>query len=135
MGLRESILVDQSVAEIRADLTYLKKWFAWHEAYGHIDGRPIVFVYNEAGCEVANRWNSASLGEWYVVLKLFPGHMDCPVQPDHWHQYGPASEVTYKAGYSFSISPGVWSADKSKPSLPRVNQQTWRPSGLSMDAS
>jgi hypothetical protein len=67
---------------IKEDLDYLKKWFAWHPAWAHIDQRPVIFVYNEAGCEVADRWMEASGGEWYVVLKLFKGFRDCKPQPD-----------------------------------------------------
>jgi hypothetical protein len=67
---------------IKEDLDYLKKWFAWHPAWAHIDQRPVIFVYNEDGCEVADRWMKASGGEWYVVLKLFKGFTDCRTQPD-----------------------------------------------------
>jgi hypothetical protein len=73
---------DQSPERIKVDLDYLKKWFAWHPAWGHIDRRPVIFVYNEAGCEVADRWMQASGSEWYVVLKLFKGFRDCQTQPD-----------------------------------------------------
>ena len=48
-----------------------------------------VLVYNEAGCEVADRWRKAAdRAGWYVNLKLFPGFRNCPNQPDAWHQYG-----------------------------------------------
>jgi hypothetical protein len=62
---------------IKEDLDYLKKWFAWHPAWAHIDQRPVIFVYNEVGCEVADCWMQASGGEWYVVVKLFKGFIDC----------------------------------------------------------
>lgn len=73
-----------SSTEIKADLDYLKKWFAWHPTWAHIDNRPVIFVYNSDGCDVAQRWMAASGGEWYVVLKLFPQFENCAVQPDHW---------------------------------------------------
>lgn len=73
-----------SSQKIKSDLDYLKKWFAWHPSYAHVDNRPIIFVYNSQGCDVAERWMAASNNEWYVVLKLFPGFKDCSVQPDHW---------------------------------------------------
>jgi Glycosyl hydrolase family 99 len=73
-----------STESIKTDLDYLKKWFAWHSAWAHVDGRPVIFVYNDGGCDVISRWMAASNGEWYVVLKLFPGFEDCPEQPDHW---------------------------------------------------
>lgn len=74
-------------AELRADLDYLKKWFAWHPAWGHVDGRPVIFAFNEEGCDVPERWMAASQGEWFVVLKLFPGYENCKVQPDNWVRF------------------------------------------------
>jgi Glycosyl hydrolase family 99 len=118
--------VDASSATIKNDLDYIKKWYAWHNTWAHIDSRPVIFVYNEAGCEVANRWSAASNGEWYVVLKLFPGYNDCPVQPDSWHQYGPANAVVSYPGVSHSVSPGFWRADSGTPLLRRVSEQDWR---------
>jgi hypothetical protein len=73
---------DRSHQRIKEDLDYLKKWFAWHPAWAHIDQRPVIFVFNEGGCDVADRWMKASGGEWYVVLKLFMGFTDCQTQPD-----------------------------------------------------
>jgi hypothetical protein len=73
---------DRSPQWIKEDLDYLKKWFAWHPAWAHIDQRPVIFVFNEGGCDVADRWMKASGGEWYVVLKLFMGFTDCQTQPD-----------------------------------------------------
>jgi hypothetical protein len=107
---------------IREDLDYLKKWFAWHPAFAHIDGRPVIFVYNEKGCNVADRWVEANDGEWYVVLKLFKGFRNCANQPDSWHQYGPAVAVNQVKDFSFSISPGFWRADMEEPLLPRVSK-------------
>ena len=111
---------DASPEKLRDDLDYLKKWFTWHPAWGHIDQRPVIFVYNEAGCEIADRWMAASSGEWYVVLKLFKGYRDCGTQPDSWHQYGPANAVARIKDVSFSVSPGFWRADIERPLLPRV---------------
>jgi hypothetical protein len=76
-----------SSKKIKEDLDYLKKWFAWQPAWAHVDGRPLIFVYNGGGCEVVDRWMAASNGEWYVVLKIFSGYKDCPTQPDHWVSY------------------------------------------------
>ena len=114
---------DSPPDKIRNDLDYLKKWFAWHPAWAHIDGRPVIFVYNEVGCEVVDRWMEASNGDWYVVVKLFKGFRDCPVQPDSWHQYGPADSVVQIKNHSFSISPGFWRADMKEPLLPRVSKE------------
>ena len=70
--------------DIRQDLDYLKKWFTWHPAWAHINGRPLIFVYNMAGCDVVKRWMDASDSEWYVVLKIFGNFLACPQQPDDW---------------------------------------------------
>jgi hypothetical protein len=125
---------DASSVKLKDDLDYLKKWFAWHPAWAHIDGRPLIFVYNEHGCEVAERWMIASAGEWYVVLKLFRGFRECSVQPDSWHQYGPAVAVNHVSP-TFAISPGFWRADIDTPLLPRLNETTWRKNVKNMVAS
>jgi hypothetical protein len=119
----DEIRNDPSAEVIRDDLDYIKKWFAWHPTWAHMDGRPVVFVYNEAGCEVADRWAEASNGDWYVVLKVFKGFRECQSQPDSWHQYGPGRPVNRVAGISTSISPGFWRADVQDPRLPRVSQE------------
>lgn len=115
---------DQTPLELQEDLNYLKKWFAWHEAWAHIDGKPVIFVYNEAGCEVASRWIRASRGEWYVVLKLFGGFLQCPDQPDSWHQYGvgKVDGVVHNPGHSFVTAPGFWHARTQIPMLDRLNR-------------
>ena len=114
---------DPSPSTIQNDLNYLKKWFAWHKAWANIDGRPVIFVYNADGCNVANQWMQASQGEWFVVLKLFPGFETCSIQPDSWHQYGPAVATINLQNHSFSVSPGFWRADVSTPLLPRLSKQ------------
>eukprot|EP00543_Licmophora_paradoxa_P016218 CAMPEP_0202467796 /NCGR_PEP_ID=MMETSP1360-20130828/73359_1 /ASSEMBLY_ACC=CAM_ASM_000848 /TAXON_ID=515479 /ORGANISM="Licmophora paradoxa, Strain CCMP2313" /LENGTH=630 /DNA_ID=CAMNT_0049092481 /DNA_START=128 /DNA_END=2020 /DNA_ORIENTATION=- len=124
--------LDQSVSELRKDLDYLKKWFTWHPTWAHVDGRPVIFVYNENGCEVVDRWMSASRGEWYVVLKLFPRHKDCGMQPDHWHQYGVGTGYLEYEGFSSSVSPGFWRADIGSPRLPRLPPDEWRQNVESM---
>jgi hypothetical protein len=73
-----------SASALKEDLDYLKKWFAWHPAWAHKNGRPVIFVYNRGGCEVVDRWMDGADDEWYVVLKLFPGFKECSTQPDHW---------------------------------------------------
>lgn len=73
-----------SVGIIKSDLDYIKKWFAWSPVWAHVDDRPVIFVWNAGGCDIAERWMEASNDEWYVVLKIFPGFKDCAVQPNHW---------------------------------------------------
>jgi hypothetical protein len=73
-----------SASALKEDLDYLKKWFAWHPAWAHKNGRPVIFVYNVGGCEVVDRWMDGANDEWYVVMKLFQGYQGCRTQPDHW---------------------------------------------------
>jgi hypothetical protein len=119
------------VDELRADLAYLKKWFAWHESWAHIDGKPLIFVWNKGDCDVSDRWMEASNGEWYVVVKKLD-NTDCSSQPDHWHQYGPAKAVVHEKGNSFSVSPGFWEANQSAPRLPRVPVEDFRANVIAM---
>ena len=113
---------DPTVEMLKSDLDYLKKWFAWHPTFAHIDGKPVIFVYNNGDCEVADRFMKAANGEWHVALRLFGGYKDCPTQPSSWHQYGPGSAVLQYEDVSFSISPGFWHARSSTPKLPRLNK-------------
>jgi phage baseplate assembly protein gpV len=126
---------NQTIQELQQDLDYLKKWFAWHENWAHVDGLPLLFVYNEGNCDVSRRWMAAANGEWYVVLKTFRNHDDCPVQPNHWHEYGPATAVVHKPGYSFSISPGFWRATEASPILARLSMEEWRANVMGMVSS
>lgn len=120
--------LDKSVEELVADLEYLKKWFAWHESWAHKNGKPLVFIWNESQCEVADRWEKAAReAGWYVVLKLFGNHDDCKSQPDSWHQYG-VSDNYLEYPSSFTIGPGFFKANADKPDHPRVSRKkfcTW----------
>jgi hypothetical protein len=119
------ITIEGWLSSLLACSLYAKQWFAWHPAWAHINGNPVVFVYNEDGCGVADRWKQgiqAAEGDWYVVLKLFPGYKSCGSQPDSWHQYGPASEYIHIVGEAAAVSPGFWRADLEQPELPRVSK-------------
>jgi hypothetical protein len=125
--------VNPSEIEIRSELNYIKYWFAWHDSWAHIGGKPVIFVYNEANdCTVTERWMAASKGEWFVVLKLFRGFMDCPVQPNSWHQYGPDVPINYSRGHSMSLSPGFWKADEGEPVLARLSEEEWKANVVKM---
>jgi len=111
---------DKTVDELVTDLDYLKKWFAWHESWAHKDGKPLIFIWNESECEVADRWGKAAeKAGWYVVLKLFGGYDECKTQPDSWHQYG-VSDNYLEYPPSFTIGPGFYKANAGKPDHPRV---------------
>jgi hypothetical protein len=112
---------DQTVEELKANLAYIMENYAGHEAFAHINGKPVVFVYNadDNSCEVADRWAEATNGEWYLNLKVFGGFRDCANQPDSWHQYGPSTPSQQHGGNSYVISPGFWRADESAARLER----------------
>ena len=125
--------LNPTVQEIISDLEYLKDWFAGHENWAYIDGRPVVFLYNEDDCNVSERWmTAAGQAGWYVVLKKFSDHENCAVQPNGWHQYGPASAVAHAPGYSFAVSPGFWRADQTSPLLERISREEFCANVLSM---
>jgi hypothetical protein len=127
---------DPTVETLRSDLAYLTERYTGHEAYAHIDGKPVIFVYNanDGDCEVADRWAEATEGRWYVNLKVFGGYRDCASQPESWHQYGPASPAQQHAGYAYGISPGFWRADEASPRLAR-DPDRWRQNVRDMVAS
>lgn len=110
-----------TVAELKADLNYLKQNYTGHETYAYVNGKPVIFVYNadDGDCEVAKRWAEATNGEWYVSLKVFGGFRDCANQPDSWHQYGPDVPFNRFPGHSAGIAPGFWRADHDEPLLER----------------
>ena len=70
----------------------------------------------------------------YVVLKLFSGFRDCPVQPQGWHQYAPSGPAHAHLPHSFSISPGFWKIGESTPRLAR-NLGTFTENAREMAAS
>lgn len=101
---------DPTVDQIRADLKYITSMYASDQSFLRVKGRFVVFVYSadDTDCGVVERWNQANVVRAYLVLKVFPGYLDCPVQPDGWHQYGPAVAEDDQRPFSFTISPGFW---------------------------
>ena len=104
-----------SVAQIRADLVYLRDQYASSPAFYQVGGKFVVFVYADGSdaCATADRWAqaNASVGA-YVVLKVFSGYRDCASQPAGWHQYAPAVAADTQGSYSYSISPGFHLANQ-----------------------
>jgi hypothetical protein len=121
----EELGMDNS--KVAEHLDYLREWFAWHPTWAHIDGKPVIFVYNSHvnGCDTVERWVNQGRNNWHIVLKVFPNFQDCPVQPDSWHQYAPTKERSEIKGHSYSISPGYWKANEELPRLPRLNETEW----------
>ncbi len=120
---------DPTVNQIQNDLTYIREHYANDQNFLHVDGKFVIFVYNDPNdrCSMADRWvqANANLGEAaYVSLKIFPGYRSCGSQPDSWHQYAPAVAVNNVKGLSFTISPGFWLTGQETPRLAR-NPDEW----------
>ena len=124
-----------SAAEISNDLTYIRDRYAFDASYLKINGRFVVFVYGEPNddCGMADRWKQGNTVNAYLVLKVFPKYMNCPNQPDSWHQYSPA-DATVNRSLSYTISPGFWKEGEETPRLTRDLSQ-WNSDILSMIAS
>jgi acid phosphatase len=113
---------DPSIGQIQADLTYLKAYADNNpQAAVRIGGKPVIFVYNAGttGCAEVTKWKTATAGNWYFNMKVFPGFATCSDQPSSWHQYGPAVAESVHLPYSFNISPGFWKYDEATPRLVR----------------
>ena len=124
---------DPSVAEIQADLIYLRDNYATHPRYLRINGRFVVFVYGGESCAGVDRWQQANTVNAYIVLKVFSGYQSCANQPASWHQYAPAGAADQQAGYSYSISPGFWQA--GQPERLARDLARWRQNVQAMVAS
>jgi Putative metal-binding motif/Glycosyl hydrolase family 99/Glycosyltransferase WbsX len=113
---------DPTVAQIDADLQYLRRYFDLPN-YLRVDDKPVVFVYADAndGADMVARWSEAKklFGDVYVVLKVFPGYRTVPDQPDSWHQYAPANSYDAQLPFAVSVSPGFWHAKEVSPRLAR----------------
>ena len=103
-------LGDPSVAQLISDLTYLRDKYGNDPSFLRVNGRFVVFVYADGSdaCGMADRWKQANTVGAYVVLKVFPGYLNCTSQPDGWHQYSPAVAADSQSGYSYAIAPGFW---------------------------
>jgi Glycosyl hydrolase family 99 len=127
---------DPTVGQLTGDLTYLRDRYGHDPRFLRIDGRFVVFVYAEEhdACAMADRWKRANTVGAYVVLKVFSGYRGCASQPDGWHQYGPAKDVSDHRPFAYSVSPGFWKASESTPRLAR-DRQRWRVALRAMVAS
>ena len=115
-----------TVEQISSDLAYLKS-----------NGKPVIFVFADDNdrCGMADRWVQAGDSQGFaVVLKVFPGYLNCSSQPAGWHQYAPAMATDSQAGKSFAISPGFYKKGESAPRLPR-DLTRWTDNVKSMVAS
>lgn len=118
----------QSPEEIQSDLEYLKKWFAWRKAWAHIDGKPVVYVNDDAGCDVAERWMAGAATDWYVVLRVFDGYERCSYQPDSWHDQrvnDVNDGIDIQEGLYYNLAPGQWRMGRMRPDLERLSPREW----------
>ena len=85
-----------TISQIADDLIYLRDYYGYDPSYLRINGRFVVFVYADPAdsCEMADRWQQANTVQAYIVLKVVAGYQNCANQPDGWHQYGPAVNVS-----------------------------------------
>jgi hypothetical protein len=128
-----------TVAQLAADLAYIRDSLATSSAYLKVGGKFVVFVYNadDTTCDVATRWKQANdqLGDpAYIDLKVFMGYRNCASQPSSWHQYGPNAPADDQPGYSYSIAPGFWRADAQSPLLAR-DPVRWKSNVAALAAS
>jgi hypothetical protein len=106
---REGNGPDPTVAELAADLDYVRSRYTGDPAYLAVGGKPVIFVYADPSdrCGMVDRWHQANNAarDFYVVLKVFPGYETCVDQPGSWHQYAPAARTIQQAGHFYAISP------------------------------
>jgi hypothetical protein len=118
-----------NVTRIQSDLVYLHDHFANHENYLHMNGRWALFVYSDAedDCSMATRWDKSRgiTPDVCIVLRVFDGYGNCTLQPDGWHQYSAINGEDSQPNYSYTISPGFWSA-VNKSSLLKRNPARWQ---------
>lgn len=112
---------DPTVAQLTADLTYIKNNYASSPSFARVNGKFVVFVFSTGSdaCGMVDRWKAANTVGAYVVLKVFSGYRTCANQPDSWHQYAPAVAASSQAGYAYYISPGFNKPGESGPRLTR----------------
>lgn len=129
---------DPSPDAIAADLRYIQDRYATQPAYLRIDGRPVIFVYNDVNddCAMAERWRAGNVINAFIVLKLAPGWSDaCYGVPDDWHQYAPGLAYISRRSDFVTISPGFWrAAGEDAPRLER-NLVIWHRNIRSMVAT
>jgi hypothetical protein len=127
---------DPSVGQLESDLGYIRSRYGGARDYLRVNGRFVVFVWSDGGdaCAMADRWRQANTVGAYLMLKVFPGYLDCPSQPDGWFQYAPANASSSQGRLSYTISPGFWKADEPASRLGR-SLPRWRSQIRAMVAS
>jgi hypothetical protein len=111
---------DRSVGALRNYMTYVRDHYANDPNYLHMAGRPVIFVWPNAGdgCNMAQNWHDANIG-FYIVQKRFDGFQSCAGLADSWHEYSPNGYSAVLKPYSYSVSPGFNRYDSQGPFLAR----------------
>jgi len=111
---------DRSVGALRNYMQYIKDSYAGDPNYLHMAGRPVIFVWPNAGdgCNMVQNWHDANIG-FYIVQKRFDGFQSCAGLADSWHEYSPNVYSSVLNPYSYSVSPGFNRYDSGGPFLAR----------------
>jgi len=111
---------DRSVGALRNYMTYVRDHYANDPNYLHMAGRPVIFVWPNAGdgCNMVQNWHDANIG-FYIVQKRFTGFQSCAGLADSWHEYSPNVYSSVLNPYSYSVSPGFNRYDSGGPFLAR----------------
>jgi hypothetical protein len=111
---------DRSPSTLRAATDYIASSYGNDPNYLHIGGRPVLFVWPNAGdgCNMVQRWHDINSG-FYVVQKRFDGWQSCAGLADSWHEYSPNVYSAVLKPWSYSVSPGFDRYDSGGPHLAR----------------
>ena len=112
---------DPTITEIVNDLNFINQNYASSPYYLHVNGKPVIFVYNAAHTGSnplgdLERWKEAKAQiTFYVVFKVDPLSLGAnPKDMDSWYQYAPASKYFEKQKtFSAFVSPGFWKYHES----------------------
>ena len=104
-----------TLIEIVNDLNYIKHKYASSPYYLHVNGKPVIFVYNTShnGSDPigeVERWKEAKKQiPFYVVFKVDPLALGAnPGDMDSWYQYAPSKYFEQQKTFSAFVSPGFW---------------------------
>lgn len=101
-----------TVAQLVADLQYIKDNLSGSPYFLKVNNKPVIFVYGEnEDASTLTRWsdaNSQAGNAFYIVQKVFSGYATASPQPDSWHQYAPASSYGTHGTHASFVSPGFW---------------------------
>jgi hypothetical protein len=117
---------DPSESDIKNDLNWIINNYCNDPNYFKIDGKCVIFVYGDPndGPGYVTRWADVrnSLGNVFIVLKVFPGFENYASWVDGWHQYAPANRYEEHLPYSAFASPGFSQPDNPDPNVKELKR-------------